>query len=773
MNGRRISWDGPSRRSIAISTQFHADGSRRGGSFARFAPHLTATLATEYTSPSQWSTDILVSDWSYRDLKRGNDDQTHISPFRRARHDLCDPFCGQAKNKNSDLAFDGYSVKIAAKLGASRTWNETRHTMIVVFAGSQPDSVDRPSPRLPEAAEEQLALRVRGLLQSLKPSLVVGALAAGSDIIFAESARLEAVPMRLLLPFATGTFRENSVAPHGSRWEDRFDRLVEEAGVETLHAEVQDDSYLRHNGAILDLASSIADETDERVWCIIVRPAPGSDVVVALSVTDDMAARAEGRGYLTLDIDPLAERPRAFVAMAYGTKFDPISKRNIDCDAVFHRIYRPLLEDLDLDWNRADLETDSGIIHVGMLDDLANSALVVADLTTVNFNVAYEVGIRHVFARRSTVLISPRVTGLKRSLPPFDVAPIRVHSFTRGRTLSDEEAESAIAYLKPILRSAADAGHTDSPVHEWFEVDAIVPPFARRSDRQDVDGEIEIRNRVRTAIKSLAAEPMLAAADLLATMQIDEPTRRALRIELAVGLLGAQKWTESLVLLQMAEPPVNDAMHRSWLHSSVMCLRRIGEHSDDAAERVEMLDRAEGLLRLAIDIGYSDSESYGLWGGLLKRKLMREDVERGVAAATTFGLLVEYYELGFRSDPQAYTGVNLVMALRVRQHAEPLTENESRKFEEALVVSRFLNQLDLERDAHDPWAAITDAELLLHAALWAGADTTPAATAYARASVTAPPFVRASAIDQLRFMELWGDPSEIIDPIISLLTPQI
>ena len=75
--------------------------------------------------------------------------------------------------------------------------------------------------------------------------------------------------------------------------------------------------------------------------------------------------------------------------------------------AAFHRVYRPLLEDFDVDWIRADLQTDSGIIHSAMLSDLANSDLVLADLSAINFNVAYELGIRHVFASRSTVLIDP------------------------------------------------------------------------------------------------------------------------------------------------------------------------------------------------------------------------------------------------------------------------------------------------------------------------------------------------------------------------------
>ena len=641
--------------------------------------------------------------------------------------------------------------------------------MIIIFAGSQPDDESRKAPRLPETAEMQIAIRIRGLLQSLKPRLVVGALAAGSDIIFGESARLEGVETAFLLPFSVQTFRETSVESHGSRWTARYDRIVAEAAVQTLDLHVEEDSYLRHNAAMLDLASQLA-EPDERIWCIVVRPKPE---VGRESVTDDMVDRAEGRGFLTIDLDPLASRPRAFVAMAYGTKFDPVSKRNVDCDSVFHRVYKPVLEDLNIDWSRADLATDSGIIHVGMLDDLANSDLVVADLTAINFNVAYEVGVRHVLARRSTVLVHPKVNGLRSSSPPFDVAILRVHSFARSLVLTDQEAEAAVQVLRPILKAAVDAGHTDSPFHEWFDADAIEAPFTRRSDpRHALDLEIEIRTAVRTAIRSSAAQPMLTAAAEVAVAALDESTRRSLRIELAVALLGELEYRDSLELLSVAEPPTDDPLHRLWLHSSVMALRHVGENTESVDERLALLERAESLLRQAIDIGYSDSESYGIWAGMLKRRLMRGDLAEGVAAEATFRLMVEYYELGFRADPQAYTGVNLVMAVRVRGNTEPLNDDDLRRLQEALIVSRFLNQLDLERDSTDLWAAVTEAELLLHAALVEGLDTSPAVTAYARASSVMSPQVRKSAIDQLNFMKVWGDPPELIDPIIGLLGPQ-
>lgn len=638
--------------------------------------------------------------------------------------------------------------------------------MIIIYAGSQPDAEDRDKPRFPQSTEEETKTRIRGLLSDLKPRLVFGALAAGADIIVAEAAREEGIPFRALLPFDADTFRETSVSGAGSRWIERYNRLLEEATVEFLDAAVLDQAYVDHNASMLDAAIRIAENESERLWCLLIRPSP--DPATPSSVTDDMASRAEGRGILTLDINPLATRTRTFMVMPYGIKFDPVLRREVDCDSVFKRVYRPLMEDLDLAWNRADIATDSGIIHVGMIDDLANSDVVIADLTTTNFNVAYEIGLRHVFAPTSTVLVNPRVAGYRSSGPPFDVALIRAHGFDRSLDLTDEEAEFAIKALKPVFAEAVATATTDSPVHEWFDISQMARPFVRRSLQQDVGSELDLRSEVRNAIRSSSATRMKSVAETLASAATDESTRADLRIQLAVGLSGEGEYAAALALLEVAQPEPSGPLHRLWLHQTVMALRRMAAYAGDD-EHNAYLQRAEELLKLALELGYHDSESYGIWGGLLKRRIMRGAL-KPLERAATFQLMTEYYGLGFRADPQAYTGLNYAMALRLQLRNEEPSDAQLEDLREALIVSRFLNNVALERDSSDPWALITDAELKLHAALLQGDDTRAASTAYAKAGLTASVDVRQSARDQLEFLILCGDDPTVLNPIIDALT---
>jgi len=60
--------------------------------------------------------------------------------------------------------------------------------MIIVYGGCQADELVRDGQRLPWRAAEDLTGRLRGLIQSLEPKSLVGALGSGADILFAKAA---------------------------------------------------------------------------------------------------------------------------------------------------------------------------------------------------------------------------------------------------------------------------------------------------------------------------------------------------------------------------------------------------------------------------------------------------------------------------------------------------------------------------------------------------------------------------------------------------------
>ena len=95
-------------------------------------------------------------------------------------------------------------------------------------------------------------------------------------------------------------------------------------------------------------------------------------------------------------------RPLCFVLMAFEKKPGPAGAM-IDFDAVYRDLIGPAMEEAQLEPLRADEEMTGGIIHKPVFERLILCECAVADLTTANANVFYELGIRHAVRPWSTV----------------------------------------------------------------------------------------------------------------------------------------------------------------------------------------------------------------------------------------------------------------------------------------------------------------------------------------------------------------------------------
>jgi len=111
-----------------------------------------------------------------------------------------------------------------------------------------------------------------------------------------------------------------------------------------------------------------------------------------------------------------AEKPLCFVLMPFGAKKDPAGGPDIDFDAIYEKAIQPAVESAGMECIRADEERTGGIIHKPMFERLLLCDFAVADLTTANPNVFYELGIRHAARPATTLAIFAKNTRL-----PFDV----------------------------------------------------------------------------------------------------------------------------------------------------------------------------------------------------------------------------------------------------------------------------------------------------------------------------------------------------------------
>ena len=90
-----------------------------------------------------------------------------------------------------------------------------------------------------------------------------------------------------------------------------------------------------------------------------------------------------------------AARQVCFVDMPFGKKVDPKSGSEIDFDQIYAAGIEPAITAAGLVAVRGDREETGGIIHTAMFARLLLAEFVIADMTTANPNVFYELGVRH------------------------------------------------------------------------------------------------------------------------------------------------------------------------------------------------------------------------------------------------------------------------------------------------------------------------------------------------------------------------------------------
>lgn len=613
--------------------------------------------------------------------------------------------------------------------------------MWIVHAGNRVDGADRDPPRFPERNIAHVEQRLRRFLGELRPTGVVSAAAAGSDVLILDVAGSLGVRTEVVLPLPVDEFERRSVDDRGPGWRDRYRRVLDTATSVVVHdLSDRDDWYLRANDVIVDHALEVADR--EAVLAVAVRPPPDP---TDPSATDDFVARAERRGLVSIDLDPRStSHPTAFVAMPFGTKPDPARPGvTVDCDATFRKLIVPALEDGDFAWNRADRSIESGFIHVGMLDELANSDLVVVDLTVENANVLYELGVRHALRDRSTVLIHRR-----GGASIFDLRPLREFRFgLEGSAITDAEALAALPDIADAVALAQrpDRG-VDSPVHTLFEVDPI-PAVRSRSGAQATDDFGELQNRLagleRDRRARLLDERLDGAAldRLVADIEaarIDPTSRGALLFQLAVLLRTASRYGDALAVhrrLALAAPAGEpDSTQIDILKERAICHRRQGETAAAAGDDPEPeWNQAARLLGEALAVGWATPDTYGVAGGFEKRRADRL-IRAGdrAAAAPHLRLAAERYANGVERDPtDYYLLLNRITTLRLL--AQHFGETHQLADVVRLVsVAEFFASRAFEADPSDAYAAATLGELA-YTRLRLDPDRVPAEQAWADA----------------------------------------
>ncbi|MBN7812647.1 hypothetical protein J0A68_16955 [Algoriphagus sp. H41] len=161
---------------------------------------------------------------------------------------------------------------------------------------------------------------------------------------------------------------------------------------------------------------------------------------------------------------------RCFVVMGFGIKTDYINGRKLDLNKSYRLLIKPVVEAKGIECVRADEITHSGSIDVQMYRELLQADLVIADLSTLNANALYELGIRHALRPYTTIVISEN-----KLVYPFDLNHVVIHSYQHlGDAIDYEEVERFRAALGNVIQTVLDKTQADSPVYTYLN--SLIPP---------------------------------------------------------------------------------------------------------------------------------------------------------------------------------------------------------------------------------------------------------------------------------------------------------
>lgn len=387
--------------------------------------------------------------------------------------------------------------------------------------------------------------------------------------------------------------------------------------------------------------------------------------------------------------------PVCFMVMPFGKKLTNAeagkAPGQIDFDALWDKALRPMIqEDLKYLPIRADQDAGALIIQA-MIERLAISDLVIADLTIPNANVYYEVGVRHAAQRAGCVLIAA-----DWSKPLFDMSQMRrlTYALPEG-AIADETAAAIRAGLKEKIGQMIDHA---SPVFQAIPgYPGRVDPTQFQSFRDVAERLAAFQAEVSVARALPSAEAATEVKKLLDTYSQDAAAVPSVALDLTRLLRDRNEWDAVLNFIDGLPPRIRQMPVIREQHA--LALGKTRQHVQAISE-LEVLIRTDG----------DTSERSGLIGG--RYKSLYEAAPDAPTKSTYLNKAIQSYERGMMLDLNDYfPSCNLPRLYRERKQ-----DGDERRAADAATIALRACERARKRNPDDPWIVPT----LLGAAFDAG-----------------------------------------------------
>ncbi|HEX6105607.1 MAG TPA: TRAFs-binding domain-containing protein [Gemmatimonadales bacterium] len=366
----------------------------------------------------------------------------------------------------------------------------------------------------------------------------------------------------------------------------------------------------------------------------------------------------------------MTAKKRCFVVMGFGIKTDLATGRKLNLDNAYRNMIKPAVEQTGLECVRADEIPHSGNIDVQMYRELLTADVVVADISTVNPNAIYELGVRHALRPWTTVVISE--SELKY---PFDLNHILITSYTHlGDDIGVGEARRFIDLLSRNLRQILDNPVPDSPIYT-FLADLAPPRLLKKQQQAAAQAERALREAAEAIPPPRHAE---TESTLSAFIKAGETAIR--RSDFA----GARAEFRAAVGLSEAR----DRQQGAVIRREPYLIQRLALTTYKARQPdpVSALEEALEILQPLSPEESNDPETAGIAGAIHKHLYEEGRGEDHLQRA------IRYYSRGYFLRSDLYHGINLAALLTLRA-ASPLDPTDQERVADLVAANRIRSEV--------------------------------------------------------------------------------
>lgn len=389
----------------------------------------------------------------------------------------------------------------------------------------------------------------------------------------------------------------------------------------------------------------------------------------------------------------------------FGSKADPAGGKHIDYEEIYDRAIAPAIRAAGLDPVRVDAESFGGLIH---REQLLLCDFFLAELTTADPRIFYELGVRSTVQPATTVAVVARGRGC--TFQSEDLEPL-TYELCPESGLGDEQAASLRNAIESRLRELqqADAPDVYSPLldllHDWRPRDLArlkTDAFHERV-RSNLTFKKPLAD-IRSMNLSATSEARTALAAFRSERGNLEQIETGTVIDLLLTYRALSDWDGMIALIDDM-PAVLQRQILVREQQGFAYNRRAGRTGSDAdCERaLEILSEVES------EQGPS-AETCGLIGRIHKDR-WQQAREDGHADAADDHLMeaIASYRRGYLTDPRdAYPGINLVTLLDIHGTKESLRERQR-----MTPIVRFAVERRLDGPDCDYWDHATMLELFV------------------------------------------------------------